>query len=163
MEDDILLYLALALNWKDGIDHVSYISFVEKFDLENQEHSQQLYTNLIKSTHIKHARRMRSNKQYSIFLKHLNQYWSTRLLKLERNKTRVHSATVATRTSRLAQDASVYESSLGFQYSQDEHNDSVGRMTQEPIHHCDNSLSLRRARITARIWLYEELGIKQEV
>jgi hypothetical protein len=56
-DDDIQQYLAWALNWNGGTELVSYANFIEKFDLKNQEHSQQLYSNLIKSTHIKDTRK----------------------------------------------------------------------------------------------------------
>ncbi|KAG9061201.1 hypothetical protein KI688_007539 [Linnemannia hyalina] len=79
----------------------------------------QIYENLIESTRLKQARRSKPNKQYTIFsTQKLDDYWTTRMLEFEWGKTRVRSAMIATRTARLTQDMSLYESPLEFHSNQ---------------------------------------------
>ncbi|KAG0045541.1 hypothetical protein BGZ83_009253 [Gryganskiella cystojenkinii] len=114
-EADIEPYMQWALDLKEGTEHVSYTNFVERFELKDRAHSQQLYSNLIKSTRIKQVRKNRLQKLYTTFLKqNLEDYWADRMLMLERSKTRTHSAIIAARTARITQTASVHEASLGY-------------------------------------------------
>jgi len=102
-------------------EHVSYTAFVETFNLNDQTLSQQLYENLIESTQIRQSRSALLKRRYQNFLKlSFDDYWEDRLLELERKKARAHCALVAAKTARLAQDASLYESSLGFRSYQGE-------------------------------------------
>ncbi|KAF9198231.1 hypothetical protein BGZ49_001014, partial [Haplosporangium sp. Z 27] len=125
--EDVELEPYISWATLDGrVEHVSYTNFVEKFNLQDQIHSQRLYEKLIESTQFRQSRRIRLKKKYDVFLKQgLDDYWRDRILSLERSKTRIHSATTAARTARLAQDASLYESSLGFQTCHTQDKDSL--------------------------------------
>ncbi|KAG0341468.1 hypothetical protein BG000_008968 [Podila horticola] len=124
---DIRPYLPWALEAR-AKEHVSYTNFVQEFELQDRAYSQLLYSNLTKASDIKLSRRKKLQKQYTSFSKHkLDDYWAARALELERNKTRAHSAVIAARTARLAQTASVYESSLGFHSYQGQHRDAARR------------------------------------
>ncbi|KAI1292367.1 hypothetical protein EDD11_008794, partial [Mortierella claussenii] len=122
---DIRPYLPWALKDR-GKEHVSYTNFVEEFDLKDRAHSQLLYSNLIEASDIKLSRRKKLRNQYTSFSKHkFDNFWAARTLELERSKTCAHSAITAARTARLAQTASVYESSLGFRSYQDQHKNAA--------------------------------------
>ncbi|KAI8363700.1 hypothetical protein B0O80DRAFT_492820 [Mortierella sp. GBAus27b] len=118
--------LQADFNSDEGARELIVIDFT--FNLKDQTLSQQLYENLIESTRISQHRSTLLKRRYQSFLKlNFDDYWDDRLLELERKKTRSHCALVAARMSRLAQDASLYESSLGFRsYQGQQHKEISG-------------------------------------
>ncbi|KAK3811776.1 MAG: hypothetical protein J3Q66DRAFT_403655 [Benniella sp.] len=74
-ELDSQSFLAWALRFEER-EQVSYTSFVEAFNLNDQTLSQQLYENLIESTQIRQSRNAPLKRRYHNFLKlDLGDYW----------------------------------------------------------------------------------------
>ncbi|KAK3811774.1 MAG: hypothetical protein J3Q66DRAFT_442642 [Benniella sp.] len=123
-EEDLELDSQSFLTWALRVEkreHVSYTAFVETFNFMDQTLSQKLYKSLIESTEIKQSRSAVLKRRYNTFLKlNFDDFWADRLVEQERKKTRLNCAVVASKTARLAQDASLYESSLGFRSYQGE-------------------------------------------
>ncbi|KAG0275688.1 hypothetical protein BGZ96_003690 [Linnemannia gamsii] len=93
-------------------EHVSFTSFVQKFELSDLQDAQDAYEALIDSTRLKTLRRQSLNTTYNTFKKHgLRRFWPNHLLKMERRETKTNFDITAAKTARIVQDASLKETS----------------------------------------------------
>ncbi|KAG0327680.1 hypothetical protein BG000_000843 [Podila horticola] len=100
-------YLPWAMEQRDK-EHVSFASFVERFKLSNLPDALETYEALINSTQLKTWRQQSLNTAYHTFKKHsLHGFWSNRMLETERRETKTNFDTVATKTARIVQNASL--------------------------------------------------------
>lgn len=102
---------------EDGkrVEHVSFGSFVKKFNLRNKEVAKTQYADLLNSQHIAEKRRRRLQQAYAEFQdSRLQSFWASRQqaasLKETQKKLELNAAIVRKETAIMAQQASLHES-----------------------------------------------------
>ncbi|ORZ08261.1 hypothetical protein BCR41DRAFT_147547 [Lobosporangium transversale] len=101
------------------IEHVSFGSFVKKFNLRDKEIAKTLYADLLNSPNINEKRRQRLKRAYDEFRdSRLQSFWTsweqTLFLNETQKKLEVNAAIVRKETAIMAQQASLHDSASVF-------------------------------------------------
>ncbi|KAF9181076.1 hypothetical protein BGZ49_004910 [Haplosporangium sp. Z 27] len=101
------------------IEHVSFASFVKKFNLRDKEIAKTLYADLLNSQNISTKRRQRLKQAYDEFrISRLQSFWTswkqTLILNETQKKLEVNAAIVRKKTAIMAQQASLHDSASVF-------------------------------------------------
>ncbi|KAF9406728.1 hypothetical protein BGZ76_006276 [Entomortierella beljakovae] len=107
-----------AINWahnkQNDKEHVSFPTFVKKFNILNRESANKAYMSLITNPHIQLKRQKRLHAEYINFQqRHEETFWLNRDLDVADQILVVKSATAAKKAGAAIQDAGTREASLG--------------------------------------------------
>ncbi|KAF9404147.1 hypothetical protein BGZ76_007097, partial [Entomortierella beljakovae] len=102
-------YLPWVLD-QDIVDRVSFAAFVQKFRFIDLEDAKLVYEILIRSHILRKDRRQLLLARYQGFLRNsLQSFWSSHLLRLEKQDTKTEFRRVVTKSAREVQSASMKE------------------------------------------------------